>query len=176
MRRLLRAAVLGSLVLLAWAVPAQASQMLTWSARNVTLKVNHYNLAVVSWIDPTGGAHHLLAWGAINALAPSQEVPQVRFHLDYSGGWGSFGTGYWKKVRNTCGPYDGPPLAQHLRPVRRTAARAPAAGLHAARRQQLGTADLAPRAARRRLGGRLPPAGARASPLALVGAAARPVR
>ncbi len=88
--------------------------MLTWSARNVTLKVNRYNLAVVSWIDPTGGAHHLLAWGAINALPPSQEVPQVRFHLDYSGGWGSFGTGYWKKVRNTCGPYDGPPLAHLL--------------------------------------------------------------
>jgi hypothetical protein len=37
----------------------------------------------------------------------------VKFHLDYSGGYGSFGTGYWRKIarHNVCGPYTGPELA-----------------------------------------------------------------
>ena len=39
-------------------------------------------------------------------------MPQVKFRLDYSGGYGSFGSGYWKQIvkHNVCGPYTGPPL------------------------------------------------------------------
>ena len=45
--------------------------------------------------------------------APSTAHKQVKFNLDYSGGYGSFGTGYWKSIaaNNVCGPYTGPPLA-----------------------------------------------------------------
>lgn len=113
MRRLFRSAALGSIAILACVVPAHASQMITRGAVHPTLKVNSHNLAVVSWTDSARRAHHTLAWGAVNALAPSQDISQVRFHLDYSGGWGSFGSGYWRRVRNACTAYTGPPLA-HL--------------------------------------------------------------
>jgi hypothetical protein len=87
--------------------------MITWSAHRPTLKVNKYGLAVVSWTNASGRRKHTLAWGAVNARTPSSEVPQVRFKLDYSGGWGSFGGGYWRRVRNACTRYTGPPLS-HL--------------------------------------------------------------
>src|SRR4029450_11150784 len=34
----------------------------------------------------SGKLKHVLVWGAINALPPSQDVPQVRFKMDYSRG------------------------------------------------------------------------------------------
>ena len=52
----------------------------------------------------------MLAWGAMNARAPSAVRPQVGFGLDYSGGWGRFGRPVWKTFRNACGPYSGPVL------------------------------------------------------------------
>jgi hypothetical protein len=42
-----------------------------------------------------------MAWGAVNARAPSQAVPQVAFQLRFGGSIGS----------NVCGAYRGPPLA-----------------------------------------------------------------
>jgi hypothetical protein len=113
MRRLLTAAALGSISVLAWAMPAQASQMITAGAAQPKLKVNRFNLAVVSWTDSHGSRHHALAWGAVNARPPSRTTKQVRFKLDYSGGYGSFGSGYWRHVRNYCTRYTGPPLT-HL--------------------------------------------------------------
>jgi hypothetical protein len=53
---------------------------------------------------------HVLAWGAINAIAPTQSRPQVAFRLDYAGGWGTYRKEIWKTFRNKCRPYDGPPL------------------------------------------------------------------
>ena len=53
---------------------------------------------------------HVLVWGAINALPPSQDVPQVKFHFDYSGGWKSRGRVIAGSFGNRCLPYDGPPL------------------------------------------------------------------
>jgi hypothetical protein len=113
MRRVLRSAVLGSIVMLAWAAPAHASQLIARSAAHPTLKVSPHGVAVVSWTDPHGRAHHALAWGAIGARWPNPDLAQVRFRIDYSGGFGSFGTGYWKRVRNACTRYTGPPLS-HL--------------------------------------------------------------
>jgi len=49
----------------------------------------------------------VLAWGAVNALPPSQTVPQVRFKLDFTGG-------LKQHFGNACGGYDGPPLAGEL--------------------------------------------------------------
>jgi hypothetical protein len=51
----------------------------------------------------------------VNARKPDPLHPrsQVKFRVDYAGGYGSFGAGYWKKVksRNVCAAYTGPPLA-----------------------------------------------------------------
>jgi hypothetical protein len=57
---------------------------------------------------------HVLASGAINAVPPTPGRPQVKFKLDYSGGWGTQRREVWKTFKNTCRPYDGPRLAWFL--------------------------------------------------------------
>jgi hypothetical protein len=52
----------------------------------------------------------VLVFGAVDALPPSQERPQVRFQIDYTGGWATFRRN-WTRFRGTCRRYDGPPLA-----------------------------------------------------------------
>jgi hypothetical protein len=101
----LAALVLGS-------APAQASQWLSdTDVVGATLQVNKKGEALVTYTRSNGVARHVLVWGAVNALAPSAEVPQVRFKFDYAGGWGRYRKpGYWKTFRNACRPYDGPPL------------------------------------------------------------------
>jgi hypothetical protein len=113
MRRLLSAAALGSIAVVAWAVPAQASQMIAFGVAKPTLKVNNHGIAVVAYTDSAGRRRHVLAWHAVNARTPSRTVPQVKFKLDYSGGYGSFGTNYYRKIHQACGRYHGPALA-HL--------------------------------------------------------------
>jgi hypothetical protein len=50
-------------------------------------------------------------WGAVNALPPSQTVPQVRFKIDWTGGWATHGNGrWWQQLGNHCSAYDGQPL------------------------------------------------------------------
>ena len=90
---------------------AFASQMVTRNAKYVSLKVDRYNRALVTYYQ-NGAWHHTLWWGAINAKYPDKAHPksQFRFHYDYSGGHGSFGDGYWKHMVNKCGPYKGPKL------------------------------------------------------------------
>lgn len=109
--RLTRFLIASAALLLAAPASALASQILDRDATHVTIAVNSQHRAVVSYMR--GGAwHHVLVWGAINALPPSRAHKQVKFRLDYSGGYGSFGTGYWKQIvkHNVCGPYKGPPL------------------------------------------------------------------
>ena len=53
----------------------------------------------------------MLAWGAVNAIAPTQARAQVAFKLDYSGGYKEYRTNYWKTFKNVCTAYDGPALA-----------------------------------------------------------------
>ncbi len=52
--------------------------------------------------DAGGVLRRVHAWGAVNARAPTQGVPQVSFRLNYRGRGFRGGT---------CLPYDGPPLA-----------------------------------------------------------------
>jgi hypothetical protein len=90
---------------------AAASTLITRNPTQIGLKVDRYNRALVSyWVD--GRMHHTLWWGAVNARFPDPAHPssQAAFNYDYSGGWGSFGAGYWKRMRNVCGPYTGPAL------------------------------------------------------------------
>jgi hypothetical protein len=88
--------------------PASASEILTRNAKNISLKVGKNGMALVNYRGKTW--HHTLVWGAINARPPSATSKQVRFKIDYSGGWGTFRKPIWKTLKNTCQPYDGPKL------------------------------------------------------------------
>jgi len=100
-------AVLAALVV---PVGANASTLLDRNARGITLKVNSKGQAVVSY-TARGKKWNVLAWGAVNAIAPSAGSKQVDFKLDYSGGWGTYKKDVWKTVKNSCSTYKGPPLA-----------------------------------------------------------------
>jgi hypothetical protein len=91
-------------------VAADASALVAAAARQPTLIVNRHHIARVSYTDRLGRRHRVLAWGAVGAIAPTTTRRQVRFRFDFSGGYGSFGAGYWRRMRNTCRPYSGPAL------------------------------------------------------------------
>ena len=98
--------------LLALAGPAGASQLIARDASGIRLEVNRHGTALITYRSD-GRLIHLLAWGAINArIRPARNVvPQVKFKLDYSGGWGTYRRLVWKHFQNACRPYDGPRLA-----------------------------------------------------------------
>jgi hypothetical protein len=98
-------------VCLSTAAPARASEIVGLSTSHWSLKVDSHNRALVSY-RAAGRTRHTLWWGAINAKFPDPLHPQSQysFKRDYSGGSGSFGAGYWRRMRNVCGPYTGPPL------------------------------------------------------------------
>ena len=58
-----------------------------------------------------GKRWNVLAWNAVNAIAPAPGAKQVNFKLDYSGGWGTYKKDVWKTFKNTCNASTGPPLA-----------------------------------------------------------------
>jgi hypothetical protein len=119
------------LVLAAAAVLAEAaaaSQLIDRNATHVRFKVSRDGKAMVSY-RANGRAWDVLAWGAVNALAPTTARKQVQFRLDRAGGWGAFG----KKLRfrNACRPYDGPKLVHVI-----TACKAPDGSYWALQRWQ----------------------------------------
>ena len=109
MRRLLLSTALG---FLAFASPAVASMPLSdVNIKSPTLQVNAKGEALISYTRENGQARHVLLSGAVNALPPTADVPQVRFKRDYSGGWKSHqDPSYWKTFKDSCRPYDGPAL------------------------------------------------------------------
>src|SRR5262245_22927154 len=107
LRFLAPVAVLAAAVLLP--ASASASELIDRNASNVSLKVASNGQAVLSY-TARGKRWNVLAWGAVNAIQPTQSRRQVEFRLDYSGGWGSQRKLVWKSMRNACGPYDGPRL------------------------------------------------------------------
>jgi hypothetical protein len=113
MRRLFLLAVIALFALVALfgsASPSAASQLIDRNANNVAMAVNDKGEALLTY-SAGGTTKHVLAWGAINALAPTQARPQVAFKLDYAGGYGKYHRDYWKTFGSSCGAYDGPPLA-----------------------------------------------------------------
>jgi hypothetical protein len=108
--RLFLSVALGSFV---FASPALASDALSdVSIKSPTLEVNARGEALISYTRENGQPRHVLLWGAVNALPPTADVPQVRFSRDYSGGWKSHhNPKYWKTFKTSCRPYDGPALA-----------------------------------------------------------------
>jgi hypothetical protein len=93
------------------ALPASASQTLDRDVTNVRLAVNAKGEALVTYTKANGQVRRVLAWGALDAVAPDPAVPQQRFRLDYAGGWGKYRKArYWRTFKNVCRPYVGPPL------------------------------------------------------------------
>jgi hypothetical protein len=94
------------------ALPGAAfgSELIDRNASNIQLKVSRNGKQALLLYRARGRQQHVLAWGAKNALAPTTARKQVKFKLDYSGGWGTYRKNVWKTFRNHCGPYDGPKL------------------------------------------------------------------
>ena len=104
------AATAAAVIALAAPVGAAASDIVDRNATDVRLKVSRDGLALVTY-RARGRLRRVLVWGAINARHPTPDVPQVRFRMDYSGGWASRRREVWRTLRNACGKYTGPPLA-----------------------------------------------------------------
>jgi hypothetical protein len=110
MRRIvLSAALTAACVLVSGAA---ASDRLAVNASHVTLAVSADGKTAVATYRSGGVLRHALVSGAVNALPPSQSVPQVRFKIDWTGGWQTHGNArWWQRVGNHCRAYDGPQLA-----------------------------------------------------------------
>ena len=91
------------------AADGRASDLIDRNASNVKLDVNTKGEALLTY-KVGGKIRRVLAWGAVDALPPTQSREQVRFRLDYSGGSGQYRRTYWEGFRNTCGAYRGPAL------------------------------------------------------------------
>jgi len=103
LRRLIVVSLLSAAAVAFGAPVANASQLIARNATDVKLEVDHHGRALVTY-RAQGKLLHVLVWGALNAIDPTKARDQVAFHVDYSGGWGSFGRDYWKTLRNVCRP------------------------------------------------------------------------
>ena len=93
------------------AAPAAASQLIDRNATHVRLAIDARGRALLTY-EADGVRRHVLVLGnAINALPTVPGGRQVRFTLDYSGGWGLYHHVIWPGFKGVCRPYDGPPLA-----------------------------------------------------------------
>ena len=104
-RRFLLILLVGLSASVALAPVAHASQLIARDATGVKLQVDARGHALVTY-RAQGRLSHVLVWGAVNAIDPTRARDQVAFHVDYSGGWGSFGRDYWKTLQNVCRPAD----------------------------------------------------------------------
>jgi hypothetical protein len=111
--RLRGLAIAALLIALIAPAGAGASTLIDRNASRVTLQVDRGGRALLTY-RAHGKTRHVLAWGAVNAIAPTPGKRQVDFRLDYSGGWGSARKDVWKTFANTCGAYTGPALAWKL--------------------------------------------------------------
>jgi hypothetical protein len=89
---------------------AHASEIVARNATGISLKVDKNGYALVSYRSG-GQLKRALMWGAVNAATPKPGGKQVAFKRDFSGGWGTFRRKFWETMKDTCRPYDGPPLA-----------------------------------------------------------------
>jgi hypothetical protein len=93
-------------------LPASAfgSELIDRNASNIQLKVSRNGKQALLLYRARGRQQHVLAWGAKNAIAPTRARKQVKFKLDYSGGWGTYRKNVWKTFKNHCQRYDGPAI------------------------------------------------------------------
>ena len=112
-RKRLKVLFCALLCVLGAAGPASASKIIAGNASRIQLAVDSRGQALVTYRD-NGRVRRLLAWGAIDARvrpASPSGLQQVKFKLDYAGGWGKYRRAIWKTFNNACRPYDGPALA-----------------------------------------------------------------
>ena len=114
---MLRAALL-SLVLAGSiaASPAAASEYFgDLDVTFLSLKVNARGEALISYRKANGARREVLVRGAVNAHGPDPQRPQVKFEMDYSGGWRMHGSArYARTFRDKCRAYDGPGLVMFV--------------------------------------------------------------
>lgn len=103
-----------TIVALAAVPAAAASDRVALNASNLRLAVSASGRQAMLTYTQGGKTRHALVQGAINALPPSESVPQTRFKIDWTGGWAAYGHTIWQRFGNACRPYDGPPLAALL--------------------------------------------------------------
>lgn len=108
----MRIALCGCLIVAAALAPVAAgSQLIDRNATQVSLRVNKKGEALITY-KADGKLKRVLAWGAVNAIPPNRTRPQVKFQLDYSGGWHRHHSPtYYLIFNGTCLPYDGPALS-----------------------------------------------------------------
>jgi hypothetical protein len=101
-----------SLAAASLAVPGSAlgSELIDRNASNIQLKVSRNGKQALLLYRARGRQQHVLAWGAKNAISPTRARKQVKFKLDYSGGWGTYRKNVWKTFRDHCQRYDGPTI------------------------------------------------------------------
>jgi hypothetical protein len=97
-------------LVLAFPALAGASELIARDVGGVGLQVNGAGDALVTYTKANGKRVRVLASGAVDAVHPSPERRQVRFVLDYSGGWKTRGKAIWKRFVDRCTPYDGSAL------------------------------------------------------------------
>ena len=103
-------AVCAAVAAAVFAPSAAPSDLVDRNARGVRLQVNDRGQALLTY-RVGGTLRRVLAWGAIDAIAPTESRRQVRFRLDYSGGAVTFKRKVWIGFRDRCRPYNGPSLA-----------------------------------------------------------------
>jgi hypothetical protein len=105
MDRLRRSVIVLTLLLTAGlvAAPAFGSAIIGRNVTGARLSIDSHGRAHVRYRSG-GRERYLVAWGAINARAPSRARPQVKFRLHYG-----------LRGKGVCLPYDGPPLAWLLK-------------------------------------------------------------
>jgi hypothetical protein len=89
---------------------ACASGRLDLNASAVRLAVSRDGGTALVTYRANGRVRHVLVWGAVNARQPSPASPQVRFRIDWTGGWARYRHTVWQRFGNACRRYDGPPL------------------------------------------------------------------
>ena len=108
-RHMLRIVTLVALAAALFTSTASASELIDRNAAGVKLQVASNGQALLSY-SARGKRWNVLAWGAVNAIAPTTARTQLEFKLDYSGGYGTYKKDVWKTFKNACRPYDGPEL------------------------------------------------------------------
>jgi len=113
------ALLLASLSAAVLASSALGAQLIDRNVSGLKLTVNAKAEMLLTY-QKAGKTKHVLVWGAENARVPTQGGKQVKFSLDYSGGYGRYHTVYSKTFKNTCGQYDGPTLPNMIAACRAT--------------------------------------------------------
>lgn len=112
MKRLLVAIVTAAT--LAGVSNAGASDRVALNATDIRIAVAKDGKRAMLTYLQSGKTRHALVWGALDALPPSESAPQVRFKIDWTGGWATYGHTIWRDFGDACRAYDGPALPNLL--------------------------------------------------------------